>query len=323
MSYRSGTKRAGSRITFVAAFLQFSSARRDGTRRRQGSVRLRPQSDRECWVGCEMTAPNPLVVEGALIGLRDSLAELPLDGPVGWLLVVFFGVAIPAGPWVTRVGLNRVRRGYTMIAADPVGAGDAHLESGVVEVKGTAKSLGETTAGKYTGEPALAQKWHEEREEEGTDADGNTTTSWRTTDRGSDAVPFLIEDETGSIAVDAPNAALTIDESNTHEGPTNERWYEGRIEPGDSAYVFGQLEKANDRADAPGEERAYIGDGEDAPEFLVSDSGGLGIFADYVVLGGMLVAVGIGVTLLLPVLFLITLEEAFGVPTASWLLDLL
>lgn len=270
-----------------------------------------------------MPTLNPLVVESALLGLRDSLAELPLDGPVGWLMVVFFGAAIPAGPWITRYGLRRVSRGYTMIATDPVGAGNAHLESGVVEVKGTAKSLGETTAGKYTGDPALAQKWHEEHEEEGTDEDGNTTTSWRTTDRGSDAVPFRVEDETGSIAVDAPGAALTIDESNTHEGPTDERRYEGRIEPGDSVYVFGQLNTANDPAEAPGEERAFIGDGEDAPEFLVSDSGGLGILADYVVLGGALLVVGIAVTLLLPVMFLITLEEAFGVPTASWLFDLL
>ncbi|WP_256300082.1 hypothetical protein [Haloarchaeobius salinus] len=59
------------------------------------------------------------------------------------------------------------------------------------------------------------------------------------------------------------------------------------------------------------------------PEFVVSDSGELRTVFGNVVQGALLGAVGVGVTLVAPLLFLIAVEEAFGVPTSSWLFELI
>lgn len=276
-----------------------------------------------------MTAPFVLQLGGFVAELQDNVAEFPLDGPIGWVAVLVLLVLIPVGPWLLRWSGRQFKAGYSMLANRAVGAGDAHRETGAVEVEGTAASLGETTTGMYTDEPALAQKYHEDHVEEEEDPDGNVTTSTRTVDRGSDAVPFLVEDETGSVAVDPAGASLSITEERLHYrdgiGTSSRDYhrYEGRIEPGDSVYVFGQLREADDPADAPGEERTYIGNGDEVPEFVVSDSGQLGTVFDYFLYGAMMTAVGLALTVLIPLLLLIVVEEAFGVPSASWLVELL
>ena len=270
-----------------------------------------------------MTVPAAFQLADVLTDLQNRFAELPLDEPVGWLLIVVLGAMIPVGPWVLRWSGRQFRTGYAMLANKAVGAEDAHEESGAVEVKGTAIPLGETISGKYSDDPAIAQKWHKERVEEERDSDGNTTTSTRTVGRGSDAVPFLLEDETGAVAVDPSGASLSISETHIHRSPTDVEHYEGLIEPGDSVYVYGQLRKADDPADAPGEERTYIGTGDQVTEFVVSDSGQLGTVFNYFLYGAMMTAVGLGLTLLVPLFFLIAVEEAFGVPTSSWLFDFL
>jgi hypothetical protein len=210
-----------------------------------------------------------------------------------------------------------------MAANEAVGAGDAHREAGVVEAEGTAASLGDTLAGTYSDEPALAQKRHRERREEETDDDGATATSWRTVDRGADAVPFLVGDETGSVAVDPAGASLSIGESRLGHANRQYREYEGRIGPGDSVYVYGRLREADDPADAPGERRTYVGDGDEVREFVVSDTGQLGTVFRYVLQGALLSSVGVALIPVAPLLFLMALEEAFGVPTSSWLFALL
>ena len=270
-----------------------------------------------------VTALPVLQLASILNELRNNFAELPLDGPVGWLLIVVLGVLIPVGPWLLRWSLRQFQSGYAMLANTAVGAGEAHQESGAVEVKGTATPLGETISGKYSDDPALVQKWHREREEEQTDSDGNTTTSWQRVGRGSDAVPFLIEDETGSVVVEPSGASLSISESQIHRGPSDIRHYEGSIKPGDSVYVYGQLLEADDPADTPGEKRTYIGDGAEVAEFVVSDSGQLGTVFDYFLYGAMMTAVGLALTLIVPLFFLIAVEEAFGIPAVSWLFDLI
>ena len=270
-----------------------------------------------------MTTPTVLQFAGVLNEIRNTFAELPLDGPVGWLTIVVLGVMLPVGPWILRWSGRQFQHGYTMLANEAVGAGDAHHESGVVEVKGTAASLGETLPGTYSDEPALVQKWHRVKEEERTDSDGNTTTSERRLGGGSDAVPFLLEDETGAVAVDPSGASLSVSESHIHHGPSDIKHYEGRIEPGDSVYVYGQLLEAEDSANAPGEKRTYIGNGDEVAEFVVSDSGQLSTVFGYFIWGLLMMVVGLVSTLVLPLLFLIAVEEVFGVPAVSWLLTLI
>jgi hypothetical protein len=264
-----------------------------------------------------------LQLASVLNELRNNFAELPLDGPLGWLLIVVLGVLIPVGPWLLRWSVGQFQSGYAMLANTAVGAGEAHQESGIVEVEGTAVSLGETISGKYSDEPTLAQKWHREREEEQTDSDGNTTTSWRRVGHGSNAVPFLVEDETGTVAVEPSGASLSISESHIHRSPSDIRHYEGRIEPGDSVYVYGQLLEADDPAEAPDKKRTYIGNGDEVAEFVVSDSGQLGTVFDYFLYGAMMTALGLALTLIIPLFFLIAVEEVFGVPAVSWLFNLI
>lgn len=269
-----------------------------------------------------MTASIIFLTLGVLIELQDSIAELPLEGPIGWLVIGLFGVAIPVGPWVSLKGVRLFQQGYAMATNEPVGAGSAHHETGVVEVSGTAASLGETIRGKYSDKPALAQKYHRAVKEEDTDDDGTTSTSWRTTSRGSDAVPFRVEDETGAVAVDPAGSSLSISESNVYSTRSDEKTYEGLIEPGDPVYVYGQLQEAADPADAPGKRRTYIGDGEDVSEFVVSDVGELRTAVRYFVDGVLVVFLGVALAVGGVVLFSIAIENAFGIPTAFWLAGL-
>ncbi|MFC3959100.1 E3 ubiquitin ligase family protein [Halovivax cerinus] len=269
-----------------------------------------------------MTTPFVFQLAGALTDLQGSFADLPLDGPRGWLVVAVLVVSVPVGPWLLRRSVRQIGHGYAMLANRAVGAGEAHQESGVVEVSGTAVSLGETSTGTYSNEPTLVQTWHRVREEEQTDSDGNTTTSRRRLGGGSDALPFLVEDETGSVAVDPSGATLSLSESHYHRSPRDVDHYEGHIAPGDSVYVYGQLREADDPAHAPGEQRTYIGAGDEVGEFVVSDGGQLGTVFDYFLWGTLLAILGLGLTVLVPLLLLFAAEAAFGIPTASWLVDL-
>lgn len=266
----------------------------------------------------------PVLATGDVVNV-DSV---PFDEPTGWVVLAMAGLAVVVGPWVLVHGVRELRQGYEIFTNDPVGAGEAHLADGVVEVEGTAKRLDGTLSGKYSGRPALAHSWRRERRRERTDDEGNTRTSWDTVSRGSDAVPFLVEDGSGEIAVDPAGANLSIGESRVGSGGwftrRNERYreYEGRIEPGDSVHVYGQMRSGRD-GDAPGEDRDYIGDGGEVSEFVVSDGSELRTVLRYLGSGLFLVFTAL---LWIPVatgLFLLLVEEAIGVPVGSGLLELL
>ena len=267
---------------------------------------------------------------GDLVNVRS----VPFDEPVGWVALAMTGLGIIVGPWILVLGTRRLRQGYRIFVNDPVGAGEAHLEDGVVEVEGTAKPLDEVLEGRYTDEPALAHSWRRERREERTDDEGNTRTSWDTVSRGSDSVPFLVEDATGEVAVDPAGATLSIAESRVRSaglfgsrvrfGRRDEEYreFEGRIEPGDDVHVYGQIRSASDGG-GPGGDRHYIGDGGEVSEFVVSDASELRTVLRYTGQGLFLVIVA---ALWIPVttaVFLLLLEEATGVPVGSGLLELL
>lgn len=271
---------------------------------------------------------HALVVADLVEELRTNVADLPLDEPVGWVVLVMTGLAVVVGPWVMVLGTRHVRLGYRMFANEPVGAGEVHLADGIVEVEGVVEPLEETVSGPYTGEPAVAYTSRRERREERTDDDGETRTSWETVSRDSDAVPFLVADETGEVAVDPSGANLSITETEvTRGGLMNRRRreyqeYEGRIEPGEEVHVYGQLRTATDGEGAPGDERTYIGDGDEVSEFVVSDGSELRTVLRYVGTGAFLVGVAALWIPLATLLFLVMLEEAVGVRVLSPFLGL-
>jgi len=253
-----------------------------------------------------------------------NVDAVPLDEPIGWVVLVLMGLAVLVGPWILLLGVRRLRKGYTIYANDPVDAGGAHLERGVVEVEGSARSLEGTLTGTYSGEPAVAQTWRRERKQEETDDDGNTNESWRTVSRGSDSVPFLVEDQTGSVAVDPSGANLSIGTSEVTRDDTirfgnrdrTYREYEGRIEPGDTVHVYGQLREDDD---APGDEQRYIGGGSEVSEFVVSDGSELRTVLRYAGLGAALVLVALVWIPVATAIFLTLVEAAFGIPVAPGL----
>jgi hypothetical protein len=261
-----------------------------------------------------------------------AINDVPFDEPVGWVALVMTGLGVVVGPWILVLGVGRLRQGYRIFVNEPVGAGEAHLEDGVVEVEGTAKPLDEVLEGRYTDEPALAHSWRRERREERTDDEGNTRTSWDTVSSGDDAVPFLVEDATGEVAVDPTGATLSIAEARVRSaglfgsrirfGRRNEEYreFEGRIEPGDDVHVYGQMRSATD-GDGPGGNRHCIGDGGEVSEFVVSDASEFRTVLRYFGQGLFLVVVAALWIPITTVVFLLLLERALGIPVGSGLLE--
>lgn len=259
-----------------------------------------------------------------------NVEALPLDEPIGWVIVAIAIVAVAVGPLIIRLGVGQLRQGYRIFTSDPVGAGTVRDEEGIVEVEGVARPLEGTLNGKYSDKPALAQSWRRERKLERTDDDGNTKTEWRTVSKGTDFVPFRVEDETGSVAVDPTGAHLSISESRIRQGGRvrignrnrRHREYEGRIAPGDSVHVYGQKRTATDPTVGPDDSEVYIGDGDDVSEFVVSDGSELGTVLRYLGFGLVLTGIGLVWVPLTLIVLAAIIETLFGVPVTSWLLKL-
>lgn len=257
---------------------------------------------------------------GPTVG-QVNVDSIPFDEPVGWVVFVIVGLAVLLGPYVLYVGVVKLRQAHRIFANDPVGAGEVGREEGIAEVEGTAGVLDGTLSGKYSGRPAVAQSWRRERKESETTSDGETETSYETVSQGSDAAPFLVEDETGAVAVDPSGADLSIETSEVdpHGGglvsfgrddPTY-REYEGRIEPGDDVHVYGQVRTDGD---GPGDDRHYVGDGSEVEQFVVSDASELRTVLRYAGVGLLLVVVAVLWIPTATVVFLLMVEAAFGIP---------
>ncbi|WP_135821842.1 GIDE domain-containing protein [Halostella litorea] len=187
---------------------------------------------------------------------------------IGAVLTVGFGAF---GLVTLYRGVNDLGRGYRIMSNDPVDAGSVHLESGVVEVQGTAEPIDGTLDAAYTETDCLAYEYEEKHKHEDHDDDGNEREEWRTVDSGGDETPFYVTDDTGSVAVDPDGAEVSV-HSDRVDSSIRVRKYEGRLDPGETVHVYGEKVDAADTADAPGDERVYIGDGGTAESFTISDT---------------------------------------------------
>lgn len=206
------------------------------------------------------------------VDLRDASGAVtgPETSPSG-LELLYLGLAIGfgiVGLYTLARGLPALGRGVRLWRRDPVGAGSLHLESGVVEVEGEAEPIEEegTTNAIATGTECLAYEYERlERRGHGSDA------SWHTAERATGGLPFYVTDDTGRVAVDPADATLSLRRTKATEGASSREW-EGRLEPGDAVYVSGRKRDGVSDPDAPGGESTYIGPGDDAPSFTVSDT---------------------------------------------------
>lgn len=248
------------------------------------------------------------------------------DGEPALLVVVAFLFALGLGAiyW----GYSDYRTGRLVAATPTVGAGSA--SSGRTAVSGIARPAGETLEHPYTEEPCLYYKYkvREHLEKEGQrdrdrDEAGPRETEWRTAARGSDEVPFRVEDETGEVLIAADEGAdfvlsgehadsFTENEARklgydlgpvTIKAPRNARKHRvlGReishnmLPPGEEVYVFGgAAERADTEGDGP---TAVIGEDEETGKFLVSDRDRESIATSFTRNGPIGMALGVLVSL--------------------------
>jgi len=185
---------------------------------------------------------------------------------------------VPLGAYITNQALGDLQRGWTIWQNDPIDAGDVEYEDGVVEVQGEAEQLeDELLTTEYTDTPAVVHEYKLQVHED--DRSGDEGAEWQTVDSGTEAQPFYVTDETGSVAVDPDGANVSLDMEKVSGGSeidigsvdaSTSKRHEGLLAPGDHVHVFGQ--KRDAQGDGPDSERFYISDGGETDTFSVSDT---------------------------------------------------
>ncbi|MFD1632911.1 E3 ubiquitin ligase family protein (plasmid) [Haloplanus ruber] len=201
------------------------------------------------------------------------MAEIPqpVVGAAALALVVI-------GAYITYKALGKLQRGWIIWQSDPINAGDVEYENGIVEVQGEVEQLeDELLTTKYTDTPAVVHEYKLQVHEE--NRTGDQGTEWETVDSGTEAQPFYVTDETGSVAVDPDGATVSLDVEKVSGGSeidigpvdaSTSKRYEGLLPPGEHVHVFGQ--KRDAQGDGLGSERCYIGDGGETDTFSISDT---------------------------------------------------
>lgn len=201
------------------------------------------------------------------------MAEIPQPvlGAAGLALVVI-------GGYIVNNAVGDLRSGWTIWQNDPIDAGDVEYEDGAVEVQGEVEQIeDQLLTTEYTDTPAVAHEYKLQVHEENRTNEGGP--EWETVDSGTEAQPFYVTDETGTVAVDPDGANVSLDMEKVSGGSeidigsvdaSTSKRHEGLLAPGDHVHVFGQKRTA--QGDGPGDERVYIGDGGETETFSVSDT---------------------------------------------------
>jgi hypothetical protein len=211
-----------------------------------------------------------------LTPIAESLrgGELPASPKSIAVGVVAVSVAI-AGTWLVYSGAMALVMAGRIWSNDPVPAGEAHLEEGVLEVQGTAEpafvddedgddQINVRVRGKYSERPCLAYTWEKKRKKRDRHTDDNDTNdAWSTVAEGEESVPFYVADESGAVAVDPADATLSLQPSlqdRDRTGRYRVRRYEGILQPGDTVHVYGRKRTPNDGGDPFAAGRVYVDD---------------------------------------------------------------
>lgn len=169
-------------------------------------------------------------------------------------------------------------------------------ESGPVELEGTADVIGETVRTPLTETSCLAYEYEIEERRPGT--------GWSTVDRGRDAVPFRLTDDTAGVRVDPTGARLALSTTETvtvdgteatpdigrpdretetravtdddvpeirHVSYRDHRYRERRLEPGDDVYVVGEARYDVDAREEMRDVNAVVENGPRTVTFVVAD----------------------------------------------------
>lgn len=148
-----------------------------------------------------------------------------------------------------------------------VSVGELDADAGQVVVSGVARRTDEVIQAPLTGRECLAYAWREVALQTQRGLDGSIGTWGRRGRTGRGAVPFLVEDSTGSVLVDPRDASLRLAEElvadpvNVPDEPSavdraddllgaqshDRRYYESRLDDGETVTVSGRVESSSER----------------------------------------------------------------------------
>ena len=181
----------------------------------------------------------------------------PTRLPRSYALLALLGAGL-IGYWTSRKGFAtvRVKRLIENLPTSPIDG----VVYGLTEVEGTAavREADDVLTAPLSGKPCVYYSYQEKKKDSSDD--------WKVVRREEKCVPFLCRDDSGSIAVDPVDyeshrtngAARAVDATNAEFiAATSEsrkrgerRYWEQRIEPGESLYVLGSAtidEETHDR----------------------------------------------------------------------------
>lgn len=237
-------------------------------------------------------------------------------------------VLVLVGGIIGYFGVRKLPTLHQMITGDPVDIRDLVYHDGPVEIEGTATVDEETATGLFSGTECLAYEYEAQEYRS-----SGKSSSWQPLDDGGRAVPFLVEDETGTVTVDPTDAELHLSSwqervKGGHEPPerirryikmsedvdsqqksmnlvvtefnygNDQRFIERRLDPGESVYVYGTVERAPAGEWGSGRVDAHITSGERNTPLIISDTSERG--AIWRVAKWPVLYVAIGLVLLLP-----------------------
>lgn len=248
------------------------------------------------------------------------IAENPVVRLVAGLVALYVGYRS------LRWGVGGIRRAVSVWRNEPIPIGEAVDADGTVEIEGTAETLTETVSAPYSNTDCFAYRNKTKRKKRTRDSDGDWETNTRTVDSGSGSVPFELTDETGSIPVDPSAATIGMDteyrrsRGNRRSATGEKIRTEKRIDPGDELHVVGQKRPASAADDELGE-TAFVGDGDEAPTFRITEGSELETVLR--MFGRSLGAIALGVGLIGGGVYLVGLaaEAQFALSVAGYTLS--
>ncbi|HMB51068.1 MAG TPA: GIDE domain-containing protein [Natronoarchaeum rubrum] len=218
-----------------------------------------------------------------------------------WLLVVGVALAGLVG-WLWWHAATEFWQGWTLRRNDPLPVMDVANATGVVEIEGSAESGGRTLQSPFTETPCLVCQYQVKEWQS-----SGQNSHWKTLYEGNESVPFLVEDDTGSVTVDPEGAEFALDEDadiesdggetppervqrfldqigvdreeggETSIGPISfnrgdrRKYVEKRLDPGDPVHVYGQSRSGRTAGEVSGSVNAVVGSGRATPNFRISE----------------------------------------------------
>ncbi len=212
------------------------------------------------------------------------------------------GVLTLIGGYYLYTGGRRLPLLYRLYVGDPLPIRDLVYHDGTVEIEGTARIDEECATAVFSGTDCLAYEYEVQEYQS-----SGKSSSWQTLKQGGRAVPFLVEDTSGSVLVEptAPELHLDswrfrveggeepperianfidfVDEVDSQQKSVNlviteldygndQRFIERRLEPGEPVYVYGTVERAAAGEWGSGRVDGKLTDGGGSSPLIISDS---------------------------------------------------